>query len=149
MNSKSQRPEGHGDLAQKLREIEAAKLEAADRAVAGLETLAKVIRSHPTTGQAGRLVRFLAGIYNGPRFPFDLTDLRGLDLELVRACLDILALDHFCMREIHKWGPVSAEELNQWFMDEGLYYQAQKRRIANELYERKFPDGHPDEGMTG
>ena len=132
-----------------LQKIEAAKIEATDRAVAGLETLVATIRRNPTAGQTRRLVRFLAGIYNGPRFPFDLTDLRGLDLNLAQACLDVLALDHFGIREIHQWGPVDDVELNKWIVDEGLYYEAQKRRIAGELYEHKYPDGHPDEGMTG
>jgi hypothetical protein len=140
---------GKDQFLDELRKIEAAKLEATDRAVAGLEVLAKAIRTNPTAGQTRRLVRFLAGVYNGPYFPFDLTDLRGLDLELATACLDVLALDHFGIREIHNWGPVSAEELNKWFLDEGLYYEVQKRRIAGELYDHKYPNGHPDEGMTG
>lgn len=142
-------PAGRDSFVEELRAIEAAKLEATDRAVAGLETLARAIRRNPTAGQTRRLVRFLAGVYDGPSFPFDLTDLRGLDLELAQACLDVLSLDHFGIREIHKWGPVTADELHRWFTDEGLYYEAQKRRIAKELYESQYPDGHPDEGMTG
>lgn len=35
------------------------------RAVAGLQTIEKAINDHPTTGGSRRLVRFLAGLYNG------------------------------------------------------------------------------------
>jgi len=34
------------------------------------------------SGQTSRLVRFLAGVYNGGAFPFDLYDLRTFDLEI-------------------------------------------------------------------
>jgi hypothetical protein len=53
-----------------------------ERARAGLQRIVKAIEEHPGTGQARRLVRFLAGVYNGSDFPFDLTDLRTLDIEL-------------------------------------------------------------------
>jgi hypothetical protein len=33
--------------------------------MAGLQTIEKAINDHPTTGGAKRLVRFLAGHYNG------------------------------------------------------------------------------------
>jgi len=35
------------------------------KAMAGLQTIEKAINDHPTTGGAKRLVRFLAGHYNG------------------------------------------------------------------------------------
>lgn len=36
-----------------------------ERARTALEIIETAIREHPTTGQAGRLVRFLVGVYNG------------------------------------------------------------------------------------
>jgi hypothetical protein len=53
-----------------------------ERARAGLQRIVKVIEEHPGTGQARRLVRFLAGVYIGSDFPFDLTDLRISDTDL-------------------------------------------------------------------
>jgi hypothetical protein len=53
-----------------------------ERARTGLQLIVKAIEEHPRTGQTRRLVRFLAGVYNGNEFPFDLTDLRTLDTEL-------------------------------------------------------------------
>jgi len=64
-----------------------------ERARAALQTLETAIREHPRRGQTGRLVRFLAGVYKGSEFPFDLTDLRALDAELANACLDYLNYD--------------------------------------------------------
>jgi hypothetical protein len=40
-----------------------------ERARPALEIIERAIREHPTTGQAGRLVRFLAGLYNGQDYP--------------------------------------------------------------------------------
>ena len=57
---------------------------------------------HPTTGSARRLVRFLAGVYNGQVHPFDPTELRGLDTSLANACLDYLNYDRLGHREVPK-----------------------------------------------
>ena len=63
------------------------------RAMAALEKIETAIEAYPRTGQARRLVKFLAGIYNGEDYPFDLTELRALDTELANACLDYLNYD--------------------------------------------------------
>jgi len=55
------------------------------------------------TGQAGVCARLLLGLYNGARFPFDLTDLRRLDTPLLRAAFDVLARDAACTGpEVHE-----------------------------------------------
>ena len=41
------------------------------------------------------LVRFLAALYNGDDYSFDLTELRGLDTKLTNACLDYLNYDRW------------------------------------------------------
>jgi hypothetical protein len=40
-----------------------------ERARTGLLRIVKAIEENPGTGQTGRLVRFLAGVYNGHEFP--------------------------------------------------------------------------------
>ncbi|MGH8325245.1 MAG: DUF7673 family protein, partial [Steroidobacteraceae bacterium] len=72
-----------------------------ERARVGLERIEKAIRQNPTSGQARRLLHFLAGCYNGTEYPFDLTDLRALDSELASACLDYLNYDRLAKREVH------------------------------------------------
>jgi hypothetical protein len=61
------------------------------RGNAALERLLPIAaRDH---GQAVRVQRFLLGLYNGSNFPFDLNELRGLDLALMEDCLAVLAMD--------------------------------------------------------
>ncbi|CAM5563177.1 DUF7673 family protein [Eoetvoesiella caeni] len=55
------------------------------------------------TGQSGVIARFLLGLYNGPRFPFNLTDLRRLDRALLIDCLAVLRMDSTPEREIHEY----------------------------------------------
>lgn len=56
------------------------------------------------TGQSRVCARLLLGLYNGHRFPFDLTDLRLLDAELLRAAIDLMAADatHTLRCEVHE-----------------------------------------------
>jgi hypothetical protein len=72
-----------------------------ERARGALQAIVKAIEENPGTGQTGRLVRFLAGVYNGNEFPFDLTDLRALDTELANACIDYLNYDRLAKAEVH------------------------------------------------
>lgn len=53
------------------------------------------------SGQCRYVARFLLGLYNGTRFPFDLTDFRCLDVEIFRDCLQVLALDYRPTAEVH------------------------------------------------
>lgn len=95
-----------------------ARMEARSRA--GLERITRAIRTHPGTGQVRRLVAFVAGCYNGVDFPFDLSELRGLDRDLSDACLDVLNFDRLGRREIHKLLPGGEDELHQWLRDYGM-----------------------------
>ncbi len=45
------------------------------------------------TGGGSTCGRLLLGLYNGPRFPFDLTDLRRLDNANLAAALTVLHMD--------------------------------------------------------
>jgi hypothetical protein len=72
------------------------------RALAGLATILESVRAHPGTGQAGRLVAFPAGLYNGYDYPFDLSDLRPLDTKLANACLDYLNYDRLGVCDLDK-----------------------------------------------
>jgi hypothetical protein len=91
-----------------------------ERARPALEIIETAIRQNPTTGQAGRLIRFLAGLYNGHDYPFDLTDLRALDTRLANACLDYLSYDRLGKREVHHHLAGGDGDLNRWIEDIGL-----------------------------
>src|SRR6185437_7842108 len=86
----------------------------AAQAVAALEVIITAVRAHPTTGQAGRLVRFLAGVYCGSDTPFDLSDLRALDRRLANACLDYLNYDRLAISDLDKHLGDGGRELRGW-----------------------------------
>lgn len=117
--------------------------------LAALSRIVRAVRQHPGTGQRRRLTGFLAGLYNGPRFPVDLSNLRALDPELQQACLTVLAQDMQGSSEIHQWGVIDVIELNELIAEDGHYYLAQARRLGWELYHVRYgEEGHPDEGMS-
>lgn len=91
-----------------------------DRAQEALQIIETAIGNNPTSGQAGRLVRFLAGLYNGSDYPFDLTDLRALDTRLANACLDYLNYDRLGKREVHRHLTGGDQRLHQWLEDCGI-----------------------------
>jgi hypothetical protein len=56
-----------------------------------------------SSGQPPRVARLLLGLYNGYCYPFDLTELRALDSEIIDDCLTVLSADAHGLfsREIH------------------------------------------------
>lgn len=55
------------------------------------------------TGQSSVVARFLLNLYNGDRFPFDMTDLRRLDYELFDDCIAVLKMDSQPEKEVHRY----------------------------------------------
>lgn len=75
------------------------------------------------TGQSGVVAKFLLGIYNGKRFPFNLSELRRLDRSLFNQCMKVLAMDFQPEREIHEYvknGSQVFEELAETWCPTGL-----------------------------
>lgn len=66
------------------------------------------------TGQSGVVARFLLGLYNGRRFPFDLTELRRLDAELLDDCLAVLRMDATPLQEVHEYFPNGGRIFEGW-----------------------------------
>ncbi len=87
------------------------------KALEALALIERQIEAHPGTGGARRLVRFLAGLYNGQDYPFDLTDLRALDTVLANACLDYLNYDRLGRREVHRHLANGDRDLHRWLTD--------------------------------
>jgi len=121
-----------------------------ERARLALEIIETAIRDNPTTGQAGRLVRFLAGVYNGEDYPFVLTELRALDTELANACLDYLNYDRLAKREVHHHLAGGDRALHGWMKDYGVeppphLTQVQRKDLA-QLTEQT---GHDEDELLG
>lgn len=58
----------------------------------------------PGEAHAGVAARFLLGLYNGTRFPFDLTDLRLLSAEQLADAMAVLVMDARVTRqEVHTY----------------------------------------------
>jgi hypothetical protein len=91
-----------------------------ERARGALQTIVKAIEENPGTGQSGRLVRFLAGVYNGHEYHFDLTDLRALDTDLANACIDYLNYDRLAKVEVHTHLPDGGRQMQWWITQHGI-----------------------------
>jgi hypothetical protein len=72
-----------------------------DEGRAALFRLMEVAQGH--SGQCKRVAAFLLGLYNGDRFPFDLTELRALDASIMDDCLQVLRMDYQPVREVHEY----------------------------------------------
>ena len=68
-----------------------------------LEALVRLFEHADGHTNSGALViqRLLLGLYNGYRFPFDLTDLRRLDRGNFEDCLQVLRMDFQPQMEVH------------------------------------------------
>ena len=92
-----------------------------DRAMLGLEVIVSQIERHPESATATRLVRFLAAMYNGYDYHFDVTDLRMFDRRLQGACIDYLNYDRLAKAEVHHHLPGGDLQLQDWFEAYGVY----------------------------
>ena len=90
-------------LATALAEIQADQQQRPALVTAGTQALNRLVPiALRNSGQSRVLGRFLLGLYNGEDFPFDLTDLRGLDLTLFKDCLSVLMMDYSPDKEVHE-----------------------------------------------
>ncbi|WP_313133257.1 DUF7673 family protein [Pseudomonas sp. UBA2311] len=81
---------------------------------AGIQALARLVPvALQDSGQSRTVGRFLLGLYNGPEFPFTLTDLRSLDAGLFDDCLAVLRLDNVPELEVHEYLPKGQMIFNQ------------------------------------
>ncbi len=81
----------------------AAEQDVISAGIAALHRLLERVAQHWHTGQSRRIVAFLAGLYNGADYPFDLTELRGVDRDIAQDCLALLALDTRGIKEVHRY----------------------------------------------
>ena len=73
-----------------------------DVGIQALQRLFKTAKGN--SGQCGRVARFLLGLYNGSRFQFDLTLLRGVDEAIFEDCVRVLRMDALLVRrEVHEY----------------------------------------------
>lgn len=88
-------------------------------------------------GGALVIQRFLLSLYNGRRFPFDLTDLRLLDRGNFEACLQVLRMDWRPQHEVHTQLAIVMGKpevfmslvFERWGYDQGLKGRCKKAGI--------------------
>ena len=69
-----------------------------------LVALWNVTQEHVGTSGARVAAGVLLGLYNGTRFPLDLTELRCLDAGLRNAAFEVIQADATrCQMEVHSW----------------------------------------------
>jgi hypothetical protein len=56
-----------------------------------------------SNGGARVAAKLLLSLYNGPRFPFDMTELRCLDGQMLNDALDLMRFDSRPRMEVHEW----------------------------------------------
>jgi len=72
------------------------------------------------SGQCRHTAAFLLGLYNGMRFPFDLTNFRALDSNLFRDCLMVLSMDYAPEKEVHRVLGVHGKQFEQLAREWGI-----------------------------
>lgn len=98
-----------------------------------LITLWNLTQQHPGTSGARAAAGVLLGLYNGSRFPFDLTDLRVLDANHLDAALQVITHDATrCQMEVHQWlnGLTGRSDFGHRFEHLAWEYQTFKRGRA-------------------
>lgn len=117
---------------------------AADReqGIASLKKLVEVAQGN--SGQCRYVARFLAGVYNGPRFPihlFSLTDLRAIDADLFEHCMSVLRMDSRPAKEVHTYFPNGStlweDMIKRWGLDQEQLEDAAQRLASYLEYEGK------------
>lgn len=69
-----------------------------------LVELWNLTQQHSGTSGARVAAGVLLGLYNGDRFPFDLTELRALDRHNLDCALAVIGSDAgHCQMEVHEW----------------------------------------------
>lgn len=102
------------------------------KGAAALQRLFEVARRD--TGQCRHIARFLLGLYNGSRFPFDMTDLRAIDADLFEDCMLVLRMDaQVTEQEVHQYvgGKGGFEQLAvRWGVEDAEKLRADAERAA-------------------
>lgn len=102
--------------------------------VKGREALGRLFTvAQGDTGQARRIAAFLLGCYNGTRFPFDLTNFRGLDYELFDDCMAVLRMDYQPQQEVHNYFDRGGQRFEKLASDWNLTDVEHMRRELEEL----------------
>lgn len=124
----AQRDQEEKEYRAKLPEIRA-------RGEAALRRLLPIAQN--SSGQCRYVAAFLLGLYNGSRFPFDLTNLRAVDRAIFDDCIAVLQMDAQLLKEVHLYfddgGAVFERLAEQWVI-------VDREKLHRVIKEARFPD---------
>jgi hypothetical protein len=109
-----------------------------DKEILAISLLYETAKRMLDTGGGSRCAKLLLGLYNGNRFPFDLTDLRALDNQRLDAAMVVLRMDaqrtytevHQLLNAIYDDGRNVGAELEHWAYTLRLRGRAKKEHIT-------------------
>jgi hypothetical protein len=89
---------------------------------AGADALVRLLPiAQGDCGQSRKVAAVLLGLYNGYRFPLDLTNLRGLDYEIMEDVMAVLRMDANAYKEVHRYfehgGQIFERLADDWNMN--------------------------------
>lgn len=114
-------PEAAAAFAEMKREREEAHRQLPEIRAAGLDALTRLLPiAQGSSGQCRYVAAFLLGLYNGDRFPFDLTNFRCLDRKIFKDCMAVLAMDYQPAQEVHCYFEHGGEIWEQLAKDWGI-----------------------------
>jgi hypothetical protein len=88
----------------------------------GVEALRRLFKiAKGNSAQCGRVARFLLGLYNGSRFPFELTQLRSVEEAVLEDAVRVLRMDASLVgREVQEYlangGPEFEKLIETWYV---------------------------------
>ena len=105
--------------------LEGYAVRAQEATAKGGQAFAKLLSlaEHHDSGQIRRIVKFIASTYNGQAFPFDLYELRAVDVEIsddMLLCLDAL---RWARADLHTLVPDGDERVQAVIRNCGLGWQ--------------------------
>ena len=100
----------------------------------GHEALMRLFKvAQADTGQCKYIAAFLLGLYNGYRFPFDMTNFRAIDGALFDDCIAVLKMDARPRQEVHRYFDDGSRKFEQLAKDWGIEDALQLREMASRV----------------
>ncbi|WP_432263274.1 DUF7673 family protein [Cupriavidus sp. TMH.W2] len=118
-----------------MREAKATQDAAHEAGIPALRRLFKIANGN--SGQCRKVAAFLLGLYNGQRFPFDMTDFRAVDQAIFEDMLLVLRMDSHLKQEVHNYfenGGRAFETLaNDWNLHKSVWEVADNGAFSRQI----------------
>jgi hypothetical protein len=88
----------------------------------GIPALRRLFKiANGNSGQCGKVAGFLLGLYNGSRFPFDMTNFRAVDGAIFDDMMMVLRMDSRLLAEVHTYFDNGGQAFEQLASDWNLH----------------------------